>query len=113
VASPHNCWSMGAAPDPADTRRPMAIWRRDYFAHFVGGIRRVDSDVHSFRLTATEETLRRRILASSDEAARSWRLDHIKTGLAAAADPAFGTEVLTEGCAPAEVVDTLLHMLNG
>ncbi|MBV9172502.1 MAG: TmrB protein [Chloroflexi bacterium] len=91
---------------------PMAIWRRDYFAHFVGGLRRVDPDVHRFRLTATEETLRQRILASSDQAARSWRLDHIKTGLAAAADPAFGTEVRTEGRTPAEVVDTVLHILE-
>jgi predicted kinase len=90
---------------------PMAVWRRDYFAHFLGGLHRADSDVRCFRLTATEQTLRQRILASSDAAARPWRLDHLTSGLAAAADPAFGTEVSTEGRTPTEVVDAVLQLL--
>jgi predicted kinase len=90
---------------------PMAVWRRDYFAQFIAGLRRADPDVCSFRLTATEETLRRRILASTDKAARPWRLDHLTTGLAAAADPTFGTEVSTEGRTPAEVVAAVLQLL--
>jgi hypothetical protein len=89
----------------------MAIWRHDYFDHFLGGLRGTDPDVRCFRLTATEPTLRRRILASSDEADRSWRLDHITSGLAAAADPAFGIEVSTEGRPPTDVVDTVLQLL--
>jgi hypothetical protein len=38
---------------------PMAVWRRDYFAQFITGLRRADPDVCSFRLTATQETLQR------------------------------------------------------
>jgi hypothetical protein len=90
---------------------PMALWRRDRFAEVAGELRRADPDLRCFRLTAGEETLRRRILASPDRSARRWRLEHVASGLAAAADPAFGVEVPTDGRTPAEVVETLLALL--
>ena len=39
-------------------------------------------------------------------------LDYIVGGLTAAANPAFGTEVSTEGRTPTEVADTVLRLLT-
>lgn len=89
---------------------PMALVRRDRFAAVAGGLRRADPDLRCFYLTAGEETLRRRIIASPDEAARRWRLEHLLGG-PAAADLALGVAVPTDGRAPGEVVETLLALL--
>jgi hypothetical protein len=92
---------------------PMALWRHDYFTQLIASLHHADPDVRCFRLTATQRTLRQRILASTDEAARPWRLDHVMSGLTAAADPVFGIEVATEGRTPAEVVENVLQLLAG
>ena len=92
---------------------PMALWRHDYFTQFITSLHHADPDIRCFWLTATEGTLRQRILASSDEAARPWRLDHVMSGLGAAAGPVLGIEVATEGRTPAEVVDNVHQLLAG
>lgn len=92
---------------------PMALWRRRNFDEISAGLRRIDADLRCIRLTATEQTLRRRIEASGDLGARAWRLNHLSSGLHALNDPHFGIEVSTEGCLPAEVVDAILRILSG
>ncbi len=70
---------------------PMALWRHDYFAAITAGLRGVDRDLVCVRLTATEDTLRRRILARPDgKGPHAWCFAHLDVGLAAARDPAFG-----------------------
>ena len=45
---------------------PMTIWHRPYFDEILGGLRTDDPAVHHFTLTATEETLRTRLLGRDD-----------------------------------------------
>lgn len=95
------------------TRRPlvipMSLWRRDYFDPISRGLRRVDPDLACFRLTASPEVLRARILASDE--AIGWRLAHLESGIAAMRDPAFGPEVLTDGRTPGEVAEAVRALL--
>lgn len=91
---------------------PMCLWRRDRFAAITEGLRRVDPDLACFRLTASEATLRARILGRPDaEGPHAWCLAHLASGLAAARDPRFGTEVSTEGRDPDEVAAEVLRVL--
>lgn len=92
---------------------PMTVWRRDYFDPIVAGLRRVDSDLWCFRLTASERELTRRIASDSDDTgAYEWRVSHVEVCLNASRDPAFGTEVPTDGLTPVEVADRILKSVN-
>ena len=90
---------------------PMAITRRDYYDVIMGGFREIDPELACFRLMASPEVLRARILASDDVEAREWRLSHMEHGLAALADPAFGVEICTDDLSPNAVVDRIIAML--
>jgi gluconate kinase len=88
---------------------PMTVLRRDYFTEITDGLRAIDPDLRLLRLTASEETLRRRILARPDnEGPHEWALSHLPAVLRAMADPLFGVEVLTENRTPAEVAELTL-----
>jgi hypothetical protein len=91
---------------------PMAVLRADYFAELAAGFRAADPDVRCIRLTATEETLRHRILQSNDRGAAGWRLAHTASGLAAVADPTFGVAVPTDQRTPTEVADAVCLLLR-
>jgi len=91
---------------------PMALWHHDYFATITAGLQGVDQDLVCVRLTATEDTLRGRILARPDsEGPHAWCLAHLDVGLVAARDPAFGVEVHTDGRTPVEVANAVLALL--
>lgn len=92
---------------------PMTIWRRDYFDPITEGLRRIDPAFVCLRLTASESTLRARILARPDaDGPHDWCLRHLERGLAAARDPAFGIEVPTDGASPDAVCDAILQILK-
>lgn len=92
---------------------PMTVWRRDYFDPVIAGLRRVDSDLWCFRLTASEPELTRRIESDSDDPeAYGWRAVHVGVCLESSRDPAFGTEVPTDGLAPAEVAGRILNSVK-
>ncbi len=92
---------------------PMALWRHGYFDAITFGLRDVDRDLVCVRLTATEDTVRVRILARPDsEGPHAWCLTHLEVGLRAARDPAFGVEVDTEGRTPDDVATAVLALLD-
>ncbi|MGD9892509.1 MAG: AAA family ATPase [Dehalococcoidia bacterium] len=91
---------------------PMTLWRRGYFAEITAGLRRIDAGLLCIRLTASEESIRQRIMASDDAAARAWRLGHLASGVRAMTDPAFGIEISTEGRTAADVADAVLRRLS-
>ncbi len=90
---------------------PMSITRRDYYDAITEGFRQVDPDLACFRLMASPEMLRARILASDDVEAREWRLSHMEHGLAALEDPGFGVEIRTDTMSPEAVADRIIAML--
>ena len=90
---------------------PMTVWRRDLFDRITAGLQRVD-ELSCFRLTASRDVLVDRISSDSeDPEAYGWRMEHVEVCLRAALDPAFGTEILTDGRTPAEVADQILNTL--
>jgi predicted kinase len=91
---------------------PMTVWRRDYFEAITGGLRQIDPALLCVRLTASREVLLGRILGRPDaDGPHAWCLAHLEVGLAAAADPAFGVEVSTEGRTPTEIADAIVREL--
>ena len=89
---------------------PMTVWRRDYFDPIVAGLRRVDTNLRCFRLTASERELTRRIASDAEGAgAYGWRMSHLEVSLGASRDPAFGAEVPTDGLTPAKVAGRILE----
>jgi len=90
---------------------PMTVWRRSYFDELVEGLR-LHATTRCFRLTASEQELRRRILPRPDEEGpHEWCLSHVPAGLALMSDPAFGDEIDTESMRPEEVVDNIVVRL--
>lgn len=92
---------------------PMTLWRPDYFTEITAGWRWADAAFYTFRLTASEEVLERRILNRPNaEGGHDWCLSHMQTGLAAARDPAFGIEIATDDLTPTEVANTIMDHLR-
>lgn len=92
---------------------PMTILRRDYFTEIADGLRAIDPDLQLLRLTASEETLRQRILTRPEnEGPHEWALSHLPVALAAMADPLFGAEVPTDDRTPTEVAELALAAIE-
>jgi hypothetical protein len=90
---------------------PMTVWRHDYFDELSKALRSND-DLRCFRLTASQATLRRRILdRPSAEGPHDWCLKHLPAGLALMADARFGEEIVTEGRNPHEVAEAIVTLL--
>jgi len=91
---------------------PMTVRRRDVFDPLVEGLRRVDPNLWCFRLTAPRDILVGRISSvTEDKEAYPWRASHLEVCPKALRDPAFGTEIRTEGLAPAQFAGRILKSL--
>lgn len=92
---------------------PMTVWRRAYWDGLLTGLRGADADVRAFRLSASEETLHARIVGDRDDPrARDWRLAHMYSVSVALTDPAFGTEIPTDGRTPVQVASDIARTLQ-
>jgi hypothetical protein len=91
---------------------PMTIWRLEYYREIMDGLKGAD-EVRPFRLTATEATMRERIIDDGKERrAAEWRLDRLRLGLEAFEDTAFGDHVATDGRTPEKVAELILVTLT-
>ena len=92
---------------------PMTVWRRDLFDPIIAGLRRVDTQLACFRLTASRHVLMDRISSDAEDTeAYGWRTSHAEVCLRASRDPAFGTEIRTDDLTPLEVADRILKSLT-
>jgi predicted kinase len=92
---------------------PITVWRRDYLHQLTAALRHVDPELLRVQLTASEAVLRGRILGRPEaQGGHAWGLAHLASGLAMAADSAFGVPVPTDGLAPSEVVDVLMMLVR-
>lgn len=90
---------------------PMTVWRHDYFAPIITGLRRIDPDLSCFRLTASRDVLMDRISSDTeDREAYAWRISHAEVCIKALRDPSFGTEIRTDDRTPVEVADRILEI---
>jgi hypothetical protein len=88
---------------------PMTVWRRDLFDPIIAGLGKVDRNLSCFRLTASREVLIHRIASDTeDREAHGWRMAHVEAGMKSSRDPAFGTEICTDGRTPEEVAEQIL-----
>jgi hypothetical protein len=91
---------------------PMTVWRRDLFDPIIAGLREVDPDLSCFQLTASRDILIDRIASDTkDTEAYGWRMAHVGACLKSSLDPAFGTEICTDGRTPEEVAGQILKSL--
>jgi hypothetical protein len=92
----------------------MSIIRDDYFEEIIGGLRSSGIDVRHYALTATPDTLRRRLrLRSGYVIARAlgreetWATQNIDRCVTALADDRYARQVPTDDRTPAEVVELI------
>jgi hypothetical protein len=89
---------------------PMTVWRWDLFDPITAGLRKVDPDLSCFRLTASRDVLIDRIASDTeDREAYGWRMAHVEVCMKSSRDPAFGTEIRTDGITPLEVAGRILE----
>lgn len=98
---------------------PMTIVRGDYFDEIVGGLRRRDVDVRHYTLSATAETLKRRLDARISSLAgklfggdETWATAQIPRCVAALADDRYATHVPTDDLSTDEVVEWIAGDLD-
>ena len=91
---------------------PMTIWRLEYYRAIMDGLKGA-AEVRPFRLTASEASLRERILRDRIEpGAVDWRLDRLDAGLQAFEDTAFGDHVGTDARTPEKIAHLILVTLG-
>ena len=91
---------------------PMTVWRWGLFDPITAGLRNVDPDLSCFRLTASRDVLIDRIASDTvDRGAYGWRMAHVEVCMNSSHDPAFGTEICTDGRRPEEVAGQILKRL--
>jgi hypothetical protein len=91
---------------------PMTVWSRDLFDPIISGLRKVDPNLSCFRLTASRDVLIDRIASDTeDREAYGWRMAHVEVCTESPLDPAFGTEICTDGRTPEEVAGQILKSL--
>ena len=87
---------------------PMCLWRPERFEAIASGLAALDPGFLAIRLTASEATLRSRILGRPDaEGSHAWCLGHLERALGAR----DGLAIDTEGRTPTEVADAVLALL--
>jgi hypothetical protein len=90
----------------------MTVWRWGLFDPITAGLRNVDPDLSCFRLTASRDVLIDRIASDTvDRGAYGWRMVHVEVCMNSSHDPAFGTEICTDGRTPEEVAGQILKRL--
>lgn len=91
---------------------PMTVWRADVWRQLRAGFCAADPELRAFRLTATEETLRSRILGRpEEEGPHGWCLRHMAVAIAALRDHEYGTEIPTDERTPEEIGAAILSTL--
>ena len=91
---------------------PMTVLRVEVWRDLSSGFREADADLRAFRLTATEATLRARIVGRpEDEGPHDWCLGHMPAALAALRDEEYGTEMPTDERTPEEIGAAILGTL--
>lgn len=93
---------------------PMSIVRDDYFDEIVGGLRSSGVDVRHYALTATPDTLRRRLRLRSGYVIgralgreETWAMAQIDRCVNALAAERYATHVRTDDRSPGEVVELI------
>jgi predicted kinase len=91
---------------------PMTVLRAEVWRELSAGFREADAELRAFRLTATEATLRARILCRpEDEGPHDWCLGQMPAALAALQDEEYGIEIPTDERTPGEIGAAILGTL--
>lgn len=90
---------------------PMSLWRPDYFAEIMGGLRRIDPDLHHFCLVASADTIYSRLLQRGvGPGSSTWQ--HVQGCVASLAAPGYEQHIQTDDKSPEEVAQTILARLS-
>ena len=90
---------------------PMTFSRRDYFDEIITGIKRFDSELKVYCLTASMSTIKNRIACRGDKIegpGSDWILRRVQECVEAHKDPYFGEQVDTEERNAREVANDII-----
>ena len=105
---------VAEAASAGDVVVPMTLANRDYFEEIVGGLRLSAVELHHFTLTASADTVRRRLRRRLDwPASRRWTLSRVEGCVAALADAAFAVHVDAERRSVHAIAEEILASIEG
>ncbi|WP_044339317.1 AAA family ATPase [Rossellomorea aquimaris] len=90
---------------------PMTIRKMDYFDVIKSGFEEIDEDTHHFCLTASKETIYKRLKARGEEEG-NWCFQQTDKCLKAFQENNFGEYIDTENVSVGEVVGKIKEKLN-
>lgn len=94
---------------------PMTLWHRPYFEEIVDGLRQVDPHLYHFCLTASLETLSRRLAERQHghtKESLSWIQERFQRCVAAFESPAFAVQIATDEKSPEEIVEEIIRRID-
>jgi hypothetical protein len=92
---------------------PMTIWREDYFNEVMSGLSKIDPVINHYCLTAPEDVIRKRILDRGEQQDGDWIFEQIGKCTGAFQSDLFAIQIDTATRNPSQIVDHMLHDLNG
>lgn len=92
---------------------PQTIWYRPYFDEIMDGLRQCEPDFYHFCLTASAETIHRRLSnREHTPEARIWIEQRIQRCVSAFESPAFAVQIATDDKTPEAIVDEILTRIS-
>ena len=92
---------------------PMTIWRRTYFDEVMAGLHQIEPQLFHFCLTASEGTLRQRLLQrEGSPQALSWTMERVERCIDAFASPAFAVHLPADKQSPQALASTILARIT-
>lgn len=90
---------------------PMTIYKRQNFDYIYDGFKGVDKDVFHFCLSASAETLHRRLTKRGDEPG-GWQFQQVDKCVAAFKDPVFEDHIMTDELGTEDVIRMILKKIS-
>ncbi|MDQ0872456.1 deoxyadenosine/deoxycytidine kinase [Paenibacillus sp. V4I3] len=90
---------------------PMTIYKRQNFDYIYDGFKDIDKDVFHFCLSASAETLHRRLTKRGDEPG-GWQFQQVDKCVAALKDPVFEDHIMTDELETGDIIRLILKKIS-
>ncbi|MCY9666177.1 AAA family ATPase [Paenibacillus alginolyticus] len=90
---------------------PMTIYKRHNFDYIYNGFKRIDKNVFHFCLSATADTLNRRLTKRGDEPG-GWQFQQVDKCVAALKDPVFENHISTDDLETEDILRIILKKIS-
>jgi broad-specificity NMP kinase len=90
---------------------PMTIYKRQNFNYIYDGFKCIEKDVYHFCLSASAETLHRRLTKRGDEPG-GWQFQQVDKCVAALKDPVFEDHIMTDEMETEDIIHIILKKIS-